>query len=116
MLDTDHGIEHTEIVSCTKGIENRIEIRSCKGISNVIEFYDCGVGRSMYGNGGARQKIFGFYFQGIGFWFRKKSDAIFAANWVVDSSWNGEGDLEGHLQDAICTKENGWKELGKVFF
>lgn len=112
----NYGIEDTTIIGCTKGLKNRIEIRRCKGIANVASFYDSGIGRSCYGNGGANQVVFGFYFEGFGYWFKKKSDAVFSANWVADNDWDGEGDLEMFIQGAMCTKENGWKDLGKVHF
>ena len=111
-MQHDHGIEHTTVVENV----GDIELRRCKGIANVVWMYDAGVGRSVYGNGGANQVVFGFYFDEFGYWFAKKSDALFAAQWVRDTNWDGKGDLEMFVEGAMGTKENGFRELGKIHF
>ncbi len=48
------GIEHTTVIEV---LDARLAVRSCVGIALVVPFYDAGVGRSIYGNGGAKQKV-----------------------------------------------------------
>lgn len=111
-----YGIENTTLVATTRGVE----IRRCKGLADIIEFYGSS-SSYCYGNGGARQVVFGFYLacddydEALGFWFKRKSDALFAAAWIVENNWHGRGDLEMILQDAALSSPVPF-ELGRVYF
>jgi hypothetical protein len=117
----NYGIEDTKV----KAVVNGLAVRSCKGIANVVPFYDSGIGRSCYGNGGANRTVYGFYLthegESYGYWFKRKQDAVFGAEWVTSNDYDGNSDLEIELQSAMSTewfkdRKGEYPELGKVYF
>jgi len=118
----NYGIERSKVIAVVEGLE----VRSCKGLSNVVPNYGGG-NSGCYINGGANQMAYGFYQNnplddGCGYWFRRKSDALYAAKYVMASGWHGAGDLEHEVQNAMINEfiANGRKgklvELGKCYF
>ena len=68
--------------------------------------------------------VYGFFFadHGLDFWFARKQDAEYAAQWLRDNEWDGTGDFEMILRDELCDawfasdRSSPFPELGKCHF
>ena len=121
-MEKNYGIEDTKVFAKV----GDIEVRKAKGIDTVVSMYGSG-SSGCYTNGGRSTVLYGYYFGGYGYFFKRKTDALYAANYLNENGWDESGDFEMIIQEAMSkeffkAQEDGLKpkysqyELGKVYF
>ncbi len=104
-----------------KSIDTLTSLEVYKSLLTIVQPY---AGREVCNTVKKGTTVYGFFSadHDLDFWFARKQDAEFAAQWLRENEWDGMGDLEMILQDELSDKwfasdrSSSFPELGKCYF